>query len=79
MTGMFDGKRVLITGGTGRTILGQEGYFAVRPMLPELAAPVDESAFAGDYSSADNLMSADELADFLDRKVPEAIAQQSQA
>ena len=62
-----------------RTIVGQEGYFAVRPMLPELAAPVDEPAFAGDYSSADNLMSADDLADFLRRKMPEAIAQQSQA
>ena len=59
-----------------RTILGYEGYFAVRPMLPELAGPVDEPAFIGDYSSADYLMSAAELADFLDRKVPEAVAQQ---
>jgi len=62
-----------------RTVFGQEGYFAVRPMLPELAAPVDEPAFVGDFSSADNLMSADELADFLDRKVPEAVAQQHPA
>jgi len=59
-----------------RTVHGQEGYFAVRPMLPELAAPVDEPALVGDYSSANALMSADELADFLQHKVPETVAQQ---
>jgi UDP-glucose 4-epimerase len=59
-----------------RTVHGAEGYFAVRPMLPELASPVAEPALIGDYSSASNLMSPDELADFLRRKVPEAVAYQ---
>ncbi len=58
-----------------RTVFGQEGYFAVRPMLPELAGPVGEPALVGDYSSANALMSAEELADFLQRKVPEVVAQ----
>jgi UDP-glucose 4-epimerase len=62
-----------------RTVHGQEGYFAVRPMLPELAAPVPQPAFVGEYSSADHLMSAAELSDFLRRKMPEAIAQQHPA
>ena len=57
-----------------RTVLGADGYFAVRPMLPELAAPVEAPAFVGEYSSTNNLMSGAELADFLARKVPEAVA-----
>jgi FlaA1/EpsC-like NDP-sugar epimerase len=60
-----------------RTVDGPEGYFAVRPMLPELAGPVDQPALVGEYSSASNLMSSEDLADFLTRKVPEAVAQQS--
>ena len=59
-----------------RTIHGAAGYFAVRPMLPELSAPVDEPALAGEYSSANSLMSPDELGDFLRAKVPEAVAYQ---
>ncbi|HEX7950081.1 MAG TPA: polysaccharide biosynthesis protein [Candidatus Limnocylindrales bacterium] len=59
-----------------RTVDGAEGYFAVRPMLPELADPVEAPALTGDYGSADNLMSADELRDFLRRKIPEALARQ---
>jgi UDP-glucose 4-epimerase len=62
-----------------RTVLGQEGYYAVRPMLPELAAPVAEPAFVGEFSSANHLMGAAELADFLRRKIPEVMAQQSPA
>jgi FlaA1/EpsC-like NDP-sugar epimerase len=57
-----------------RTTHGAEGYFAVRPMLPELSGPVDEPALVGEYSSASNLMSSGELADFLRHKVPEALA-----
>jgi FlaA1/EpsC-like NDP-sugar epimerase len=59
-----------------RTIHGHEGYFAVRPMLPELAAPVDEPALVGEYSSANTLMNADELADFLRRKLRGVLDQQ---
>lgn len=59
-----------------RAVFGAEGYFAVRPMLPELSAPVDEPALVGEYSSANSLMSADELGDFLRTKIPEAVAYQ---
>ncbi|MBI2775676.1 MAG: polysaccharide biosynthesis protein [Chloroflexi bacterium] len=59
-----------------RTVHGADGYFAVRAMLPELAAPVPEPALVGEYSSAGNLMDIDELGDFLRRKVPEATAYQ---
>jgi FlaA1/EpsC-like NDP-sugar epimerase len=62
-----------------RVVFGQEGYFAVRPMLPELAAPVEEPALVGEYSSANHLMSGDELADFLRRNVPGALADQHPA
>lgn len=62
-----------------RTVSGAEGYFAIRPMLPELAGPVEEPALRGDYSSASNLMHREELADFLRRKIPEALAQQTSA
>jgi UDP-glucose 4-epimerase len=58
-----------------RTVHGQEGYFALRPMLPELAGPVDEPALVGDYSSANALMSTAELADFLETKMPGVVGQ----
>lgn len=58
-----------------RTVHGHEGYFALRPMLPELAGPVHEPALVGDYSSAGALMSTAELADFLERKIPEVVGQ----
>jgi UDP-glucose 4-epimerase len=58
-----------------RTIHGLEGYFALRPMLPELAGPVDEPALVGDYSSASALMGADELATFLSTRIPEVVGQ----
>lgn len=58
-----------------RTIAGHEGYFALRPMLPELACPVDEPALVGDYSSANALMSESELAHFLETKIPEVVGQ----
>jgi len=60
-----------------RTIEGHGGHFAIRPMLPELADPVATPALVGEYSSATNLMASGELADFLRRKVPGALAQQS--
>jgi UDP-glucose 4-epimerase len=62
-----------------RTVHGHAGYFAIRPMLPELAGPVREPAFVGEYSSANHLMPAPELSDFLRSKLPEVMAQQSQA
>jgi FlaA1/EpsC-like NDP-sugar epimerase len=62
-----------------RTVHGHAGYFAIRPMLPELAGPVSQPAFVGEYSSANHLMAAPELSDFLRSKLPEVMAQQSQA
>lgn len=58
-----------------RTVEGHEGYYALRPMLPELAGPVDEPAIVGDYSSADAIMEPAELGRFLEAKIPESIGQ----
>ncbi len=58
-----------------RTVDGEAGYFALRPMLPELAGPVPEPALVGDYSSANALMSAGDLSDFLALRIPEAVGQ----
>ena len=57
-----------------RTVIGPDGYYAIRPMLPELSPPVDDPALRDEFSSADVLMSPEELADFLARKVPEIAA-----
>ena len=57
-----------------RTVDGPEGYFAVRPMLPELAANVEEPSLVGEFSSSGSLMNPVELADFLKRKLPGAVA-----
>lgn len=58
-----------------RTVFGAKGYYALRPMLPELAGPVESPALVGDYSSADALMTHDELATFLETKIPDVIGQ----
>jgi FlaA1/EpsC-like NDP-sugar epimerase len=55
-----------------RTIHGAKGYYAVRPMLPEVAGDTAaEPVLVGEYSSADNLMQASELAGYLAQRVPE--------
>jgi FlaA1/EpsC-like NDP-sugar epimerase len=56
-----------------RTVFGHEGYYALRPMLPELAGPVAEPALVGDYSSANALMTDEALATFLEQKIPDVI------
>lgn len=58
-----------------RTVFGHDGYYALRPMLPELAGPVEEPALVGEYSSDGALMSIGDLAEFLVHKIPEAIGQ----
>lgn len=58
-----------------RTIAGHEGYYAMRPMLPELAGPVETPALVGDYSSEFALMDHDALSRFLETKIPELIGQ----
>jgi len=58
-----------------RTVPGHEGYFALRPMLPELAGPVEQPALVGDYSSEHALMTSDQLAHFLETKIPEVVGQ----
>jgi UDP-glucose 4-epimerase len=58
-----------------RTVHGHEGYFALKPMLPELACPVEAPALVGEYSSAGALMSDSELATFLEEKIPDVIGQ----
>jgi FlaA1/EpsC-like NDP-sugar epimerase len=55
-----------------RTVHGAEGYYALRPMLPEIAGDTRiEPALTREYSSADNLMAASELAGYLAARVPE--------
>ena len=58
-----------------RTVQGHEGYFALRPMLPELAGPVEQPALVGDYSSERALMTPEELTHFLETKIPEVVGQ----
>lgn len=58
-----------------RTVFGPKGYFALRPMLPELAEPPVVPALLGEYSSNGALMSKVELAEFLEQKIPESIGQ----
>ena len=58
-----------------RTIFGYEGYYALRPMLPELGDPVTEPALVGEYSSDNALMSPDELHAFLTAKIPDVVGQ----
>jgi len=58
-----------------RTIAGHEGYYALRPMLPELAGPVETPALVGDYSSEHALMTPDKLASFLEARIPDVVGQ----
>lgn len=58
-----------------RTIFGYEGYYALRPMLPELAEPVTNPALVGEYSSDNALMTPDELHAFLTAKIPDVVGQ----
>ena len=55
--------------------MGHEGYYALRPMLPELAECVSDPALEGEYSSEFALMSQEGLAAFLEAKIPEVIGQ----
>jgi len=55
-----------------RTVHGSEGYYALRPMLPEVAG--DETVtpvIHAEYSSADNLMPTCDVAGYLAQRVPE--------
>lgn len=58
-----------------RTVFGHDGYYALRPMLPELAGPVEEPALVGEYGSDGALMTADELTAFLETKIPDVVGQ----
>ncbi len=49
-----------------RTVHGAEGYYALRPMLPEVAGDLAvEPVLKAEYSSADNLMAASEVVGYL--------------
>jgi len=58
-----------------RTVFGYEGYYALRPMIPELGEPVTEPALVGAYSSDNALMTPEELSKFLTEKIPDVIGQ----
>jgi len=57
-----------------RTVDGEPGYYAIRPMLPELAAPVEAPVLSGEFGSSGALMEGVELAEFLRHRIPEAVA-----
>jgi hypothetical protein len=51
---------------------GCEGYYALRPMLPEVAGEgCPEPVIHAEYSSADNLMATADVAGYLAERVPE--------
>jgi len=55
-----------------RTVHGAEGYYALRPMLPEVSGDeVVEPVITGEYSSAGSVMSPTALATYLRERVPE--------
>jgi len=55
-----------------RTTLGADGFYALRPMLPEVAGDIaSEPVLRDEFSSADNLMDPSELGVFLAARVPE--------
>jgi UDP-glucose 4-epimerase len=55
-----------------RTVHGADGFYALRPMLPEVSGDGRiEPVIGGEYSSAGSLMSASELAEYLTKRVPE--------
>lgn len=56
-----------------RTVFGADGYYALRPMVPELAGPVSEPALSGAYSSDQAVMSSTELAEFLRTRIPDVV------
>lgn len=76
MTGIRPGEKVheiLISDEESyRTIHGAEGYYALRPMLPEVSGDARiEPVLDAEYSSADNVMPASEVAGYLAARVPE--------
>lgn len=77
ITGIRPGEKIheilLCEEESTRTVQGHEGYFALRPMLPELAGPVTDPALTGDYSSEHALMTPTELATFLEERIPDVI------
>jgi len=79
VTGIRPGEKVheslLSAEEAARTVVGAGGCFALRPMLPELAHPVDEPALVGEFSSDTSLMDIQELKAFLGEKMPAAIGQ----
>jgi UDP-glucose 4-epimerase len=54
-----------------RTVEGADGYYALRPMLPEVAGDEPCTAvLSAEYSSADSVMDETELADYLAERIP---------
>lgn len=67
--GIRPGEKIhemLISHEEGRRTYARGGYFAIAPLLPELAAPQDESLLLGEaYSSSDYIMDFDETLSLL--------------
>lgn len=79
VTGIRPGEKVheilLSAEEATRTDEGPEGYYALRAMLPELAEPVTEPALVGEYSSSTELMTPEDLAAFLEAKIPTVVGE----
>jgi len=79
VTGIRPGEKVheslLSTEESKRTVFGHDGYYALLPMLPELAEIPAKPALVGEYSSDIALMEPTELATFLKEKIPHEIGQ----
>jgi len=79
ITGIRPGEKIheslISTEEATRTVFGHEGYYALRPMLPELAGPVETPALDGRFSSDKALMTPEELARFLEEKMPGVVGQ----
>lgn len=71
ITGIRPGEKVheiLVSEEEAPRTVERGSYYVIQPMLPELrSAENTEVAIAGEYSSADDLMSRRELADLLER------------
>ena len=77
ITGIRPGEKIhealLSAEESTRTVNGAKGYYALRPMVPELAGPVVAPALEGAYVSSQTVMTRDELSDFLRTRIPDVI------
>jgi len=71
VTGIRPGEKIheiLVSEEEGYRTIERGNYYVIQPMLPELLSGTEEGEAIGrEYSSADNVMSCDEVAELLER------------